>query len=351
MQFDRTIGRMRVLNAGSVGMPFGEPGAYWVVLGPGVQHRHDAVRPRACGAPHSRDGVPAGGGVRVAQRAAAAVGGTHARGVSPRRSYGRPQLAARPPSRAIRSDIASTLERAVRARSGRCASQARGRAADRVVQGSRRVLRAAGRTRESEVSEVVAASTGNHGAAVAWAARELGVSAQVFVPVGANAVKVARIKSLGARLTEVGATSRTRDERRSRTRRAGSRAAARRRDGRSCARSERGRSGSSCSSSSRELRDAVRARRRFGAHSGRGGGGEGATAQRACRRCAGGRARRVLPLVEVGRVVTTPTADTIADGLATTRPTEANVIAVRTLVDEMVLVTERGRCATPCDFS
>jgi putative phosphoesterase len=39
MQFDRTIGRMRVLNAGSVGMPFGEPGAYWLILGPGVQHR------------------------------------------------------------------------------------------------------------------------------------------------------------------------------------------------------------------------------------------------------------------------------------------------------------------------
>ena len=42
MQFDRTIGRMRVLNAGSVGMPFGEPGAYWLILGPGVQHRHTA---------------------------------------------------------------------------------------------------------------------------------------------------------------------------------------------------------------------------------------------------------------------------------------------------------------------
>jgi len=39
MQFDRTIGRVRVLNAGSVGMPFGEPGAYWLALGPGAQHR------------------------------------------------------------------------------------------------------------------------------------------------------------------------------------------------------------------------------------------------------------------------------------------------------------------------
>jgi putative phosphoesterase len=40
MQFDRTIGTVRVVNAGSVGMPFGEPGAYWLLLGPGVQLRH-----------------------------------------------------------------------------------------------------------------------------------------------------------------------------------------------------------------------------------------------------------------------------------------------------------------------
>jgi threonine dehydratase len=43
-----------------------------------------------------------------------------------------------------------------------------------------------------------------------------------------------------------------------------------------------------------------------------------------------------------GEVVNTPTANTIADGLATTRPTEANVVAVRELVDEMVLVTEQA---------
>ena len=40
MQFDRTIGRIRVVNAGSVGMPFQEPGAYWLLLGPDVQLRH-----------------------------------------------------------------------------------------------------------------------------------------------------------------------------------------------------------------------------------------------------------------------------------------------------------------------
>lgn len=39
MQFDRMIGRTRVVNAGSVGMPFGEPGAYWLLLGPEVELR------------------------------------------------------------------------------------------------------------------------------------------------------------------------------------------------------------------------------------------------------------------------------------------------------------------------
>jgi len=40
MQFDRTIGQIRVVNAGSLGMPFGEPGANWLLLGPNVQFRH-----------------------------------------------------------------------------------------------------------------------------------------------------------------------------------------------------------------------------------------------------------------------------------------------------------------------
>ncbi|PYK97588.1 MAG: hypothetical protein DME32_15570 [Verrucomicrobia bacterium] len=39
MQFDRMIGGTRVVNAGSVGMPFGEPGAYWLLLGPDVRLR------------------------------------------------------------------------------------------------------------------------------------------------------------------------------------------------------------------------------------------------------------------------------------------------------------------------
>ena len=40
MQFDRTIGGVRVVNAGSVGMPYGEPGAYWLLLGRRIELRH-----------------------------------------------------------------------------------------------------------------------------------------------------------------------------------------------------------------------------------------------------------------------------------------------------------------------
>jgi predicted phosphodiesterase len=40
MQFDRMIGATRVVNAGSVGMPFGRTGADWLLLGPGVELRN-----------------------------------------------------------------------------------------------------------------------------------------------------------------------------------------------------------------------------------------------------------------------------------------------------------------------
>jgi predicted phosphodiesterase len=39
MQFDRRIGTTRVVNAGSVGMPFGQPDACWLLLGPDVELR------------------------------------------------------------------------------------------------------------------------------------------------------------------------------------------------------------------------------------------------------------------------------------------------------------------------
>jgi len=51
---------------------------------------------------------------------------------------------------------------------------------------------------------VVTASTGNHGAATAWAAERMGMRAVVFVPEGASAAKVALLEQLGAELHSVG---------------------------------------------------------------------------------------------------------------------------------------------------
>jgi predicted phosphodiesterase len=46
VQFDRRIGEIRVLNAGSVGMPYeSEPGAYWALLGPDVELRRTVYEP------------------------------------------------------------------------------------------------------------------------------------------------------------------------------------------------------------------------------------------------------------------------------------------------------------------
>jgi threonine dehydratase len=52
---------------------------------------------------------------------------------------------------------------------------------------------------------VVTASTGNHGAATAWAAQRTGVRAVVFVPQQASAAKVALIQAQGAELYRIGA--------------------------------------------------------------------------------------------------------------------------------------------------
>jgi len=59
-------------------------------------------------------------------------------------------------------------------------------------------------TRKIPAAGVVAASGGNHGAAVAYAARRLGVPAKIFVPTVSSPAKVARIRAYGADLVIVG---------------------------------------------------------------------------------------------------------------------------------------------------
>ena len=62
MPFDRMVEGVRVVNPGSVGMPYGEPGAFWALLGPDVRMRRTdydreaaAARIRASTWPRARE--------------------------------------------------------------------------------------------------------------------------------------------------------------------------------------------------------------------------------------------------------------------------------------------------------
>jgi threonine dehydratase len=67
------------------------------------------------------------------------------------------------------------------------------------------VNRLATLTPDERAAGVVAASAGNHGQAVAWAARELGVHARIFVPVTAPMAKIEACRNYGAETETVGA--------------------------------------------------------------------------------------------------------------------------------------------------
>ncbi len=58
--------------------------------------------------------------------------------------------------------------------------------------------------RDPNARAVVTSSTGNHGQGVAWAARVAGVSAHIFLPLGANPTKRAKIELLGATIHDGG---------------------------------------------------------------------------------------------------------------------------------------------------
>ena len=61
-------------------------------------------------------------------------------------------------------------------------------------------------TADCPAAGVIAASGGNHGAAVAYAARELGIAAEIFVPAATPAAKLARIAGFGATIVRGGAS-------------------------------------------------------------------------------------------------------------------------------------------------
>lgn len=54
------------------------------------------------------------------------------------------------------------------------------------------------------VGEIVASSTGNHGAAVAYAGREFGLPVRIFLPENPNPLKLRTIERLGATVVQVG---------------------------------------------------------------------------------------------------------------------------------------------------
>jgi len=58
--------------------------------------------------------------------------------------------------------------------------------------------------RERGAAAVVTASTGNHGAAVAWASRQMGLRTMVYAPAGASLAKLALIDGLGAEIRIAG---------------------------------------------------------------------------------------------------------------------------------------------------
>jgi len=193
--------------------------------------------------------------------------------------------------------------------------------------------------------EVVASSTGNHGAAVAYAAKVLGWQARIFLPEKNNPIKRNNIARLGAAIEERGTI---------------------------------------------DLADAFRAASEYAQESGAYflndatdrdlPAGPGTIAceifeqqpnvdviyvpigDTALIRGVADAAKQISAKVKIigvqserapsyflswreGRVMETETCDTIADGLATRTPEAANIAAIRELVDEMVLVGEEEMLA------
>ena len=196
------------------------------------------------------------------------------------------------------------------------------------------------RMKKSGVREVVASSTGNHGAAVAYAAKEFGIAAKIFLPVNCNPVKRGRIARLGAEIVESG--------------------------------------GSDLASAFELAAEYARQPGVYFLNDATDADLPAGPATIACEileqlpkataigvpmgdtaliRGIAAAAKQIAPSVRIigvqaehapayylswkeGKVVGTETCDTIADGLATRTPEEANVRDIKNLLDEIVLVSE-----------
>jgi threonine dehydratase len=188
---------------------------------------------------------------------------------------------------------------------------------------------------------VVAASTGNHGAAVAYAARIVNLAATIFLPENPNPVKRARILGLGAKIVERGAADQL------------AAIEAARMFGREHGHYFLDDSGDSlvpagAATIASEILDDVPRPDAIFVPMGDTALIRGVAAEAKRRhptvRIVGVQAEQAPAYVrswQQGRVIVTETCDTIADGLATRHPLEANVHAIRQLVDEVRLVSER----------
>jgi threonine dehydratase len=193
--------------------------------------------------------------------------------------------------------------------------------------------------RGGPVREVVASSTGNHGAAVAFAGRAFGVPAAIFLPERPNPVKRATIERLGASVVETGRDLAAAFE---------------------AARAHAERTGAYLLNDATDphlpagpatigveiLEQAPDTRTivvPMGDTALIRGIGAVAKSRRGDVRVVGVQAANAPAYAHSwreGRVVTTDSCDTLADGLATRTPDPDNVRAIRALVDEVVLVTE-----------
>lgn len=189
------------------------------------------------------------------------------------------------------------------------------------------------------VKEVVAASTGNHGAAVAYASRKKGIHAAIFLPQRPNAVKRARIAELGARIVEVGPDISTAlDEARRYARETGAFLL----DDSTSAEVPAGAATIGCEIVE-QLPDVSEIWAPMGDTALIRGIATAAKHLRPSVRIVGVQASNAPAYFlswRKGDVITTDTCATIADGLATRTPMLENVRAIRELVDDVRLVSE-----------
>src|SRR5262245_901794 len=193
--------------------------------------------------------------------------------------------------------------------------------------------------RRRTIHEVVTASTGNHGAAVAYAARQHGLGATIFLPRSPNPVKARKIAGLGARLEEAGVDlSNARDAADRYAERTGAFVL----DDATVPEIPIG-AGTMAEEILDELPDVGTIVVPVGDSALIRGVATAAKARKPAVRVVGVQAERAPSYYlswRAGSVVTTESADTIADGLATRHPVSANVADIRRLVDDMVLVGE-----------